>query len=58
MPAPLPIDKPPYNFRKPVRISITLSYQSWQHLVTRSDNEGRSISNLSAYLIERALSLL
>ena len=54
----LPIDKTPYNFRKPVRISITLSYQSWQHLVTRSDNEGRSISNLSAYLIERALSLL
>jgi macrodomain Ter protein organizer (MatP/YcbG family) len=58
MPAPLPIDKPPFHFRKPVRISITLSYQSWHHLVARSDNEGRSISNLSAYLIERALSLL
>jgi macrodomain Ter protein organizer (MatP/YcbG family) len=58
MPSPLPIDNTPYNFRKPVRISITLPYQSWQHLVARSDNEGRSISNLSAYLIERALSLL
>jgi macrodomain Ter protein organizer (MatP/YcbG family) len=58
MPAPLPIDNTPYSFRKPVRISITLPYQSWHHLVTRSDNEGRSISNLSAYLIERALSLL
>jgi hypothetical protein len=54
----LPIDNTPYSFRKPVRISITLSYHSWHHLVTRSDNEGRSISNLSAYLIERALSLL
>jgi macrodomain Ter protein organizer (MatP/YcbG family) len=58
VPAPLPIGSTSYNFRKPVRISITLSYQSWHHLVTRSDNEGRSISNLSAYLIERALSLL
>jgi hypothetical protein len=43
-------------FRKPMRISITLSYSTCQHLMRISGEQGRSISNLAAYLIEGALS--
>jgi hypothetical protein len=43
-------------FRKPMRISITLSYSTCQHLMRISGEQGRSISNLAAFLIEGALS--
>ena len=42
-------------FRKPKRITITVSDQIYRTLEERSTREGRSISNLAAYLLERAV---
>ena len=39
-----------------MRISITIPYGTYEHLVHRSDEEGRSLSNLSAFLLESAIS--
>jgi macrodomain Ter protein organizer (MatP/YcbG family) len=39
----------------PRRISITLSFHVSEALLNRSFEEGRSLSNLCAYLIEEAL---
>jgi hypothetical protein len=41
-------------FRSPTRISITLPDCIYQHLLSRSDEEGRSLSNLAAFLLEMA----
>ena len=41
--------------RQPRRISITLSYHVHEALLSRSDEEGRSVSNLCAFLLEDAL---
>jgi hypothetical protein len=41
--------------RQPRRISITLSYNVHEALIKRSDEEGRSVSNLCAFLLEDAL---
>lgn len=41
--------------RQPRRISITLSYQVHEALLCRSEEEGRSLSNLCAFLLEEAL---
>lgn len=41
--------------RKPRRISITLSFYVYEELLKRSDLEGRSVSNLCAFLLEEAL---
>lgn len=41
--------------RQPRRISITLSYHVHQALLDRSEEEGRSVSNLCAFLLEDAL---
>jgi hypothetical protein len=38
------------------RITIVLHPQLFTRLQTRSDYEGRSLSNLCAYLLERAMS--
>lgn len=40
---------------KPRRISITLPHVTAELLEQRSLREGRSLSNLAAYLLERAL---
>jgi hypothetical protein len=40
------------RFRTPKRITITLPYGTYQRLIDRSDLEGRSLSNLAAYLLE------
>lgn len=40
------------NFRSPKRISITVSHATYERLLKRSDREGRSLSNLAAYLLE------
>jgi hypothetical protein len=40
--------------RKPVRISITISHALHQSLMECSDDQGRSLSNLAAYLLETA----
>jgi hypothetical protein len=41
--------------RQPRRITITLSFHVHEALLTRSEEEGRSVSNLCAYLLEDAL---
>jgi hypothetical protein len=41
--------------RQPRRISITLSYHVHEALLSRSEDEGRSVSNLCAFLLEDAL---
>ena len=40
------------QFRSPRRISITVSYATYERLLERCDAEGRSLSNLAAYLLE------
>ncbi|MFN5193535.1 MAG: ribbon-helix-helix domain-containing protein [Cyanobacteriota bacterium] len=42
-------------FRAPRRITITIPYSTYQSLVERSGEEGRSLSNLAAYLLENHL---
>jgi len=39
----------------PRRISVTLSHAAFQALGERSIKEGRSVSNLAAFLIENGL---
>jgi len=41
--------------RQPKRITITLSYHVHEALLSRSEEEGRSVSNLCAYLLEDSL---
>ena len=43
------------QFRSSKRVSITLPYATYKALEDKSSEEGRSISNLAAYLIERSL---
>lgn len=45
----------PAVFRAPRRISITLPEHPYRQLVERSNREGRSISNLAAFLLEQAI---
>lgn len=42
-------------FLRPVRVTITVPYNAYQALVERSNVQGRSLSNLAAYLLESAL---
>lgn len=42
-------------FRKPRRITITVPQATAELLVQRSFREGRSLSNLAAVLLERAI---
>jgi hypothetical protein len=46
-------DHPTPAIRSPRRITITVPYQLYQKLVERSDCEGRSLSNLAAFMLER-----
>lgn len=41
--------------RKPRRMTISVPEKIFMQLVERSDSEGRSMSNLSAFLLEQAL---
>ena len=41
--------------RCPRRVSVTLSATVHQQLIYRADDEGRSLSNLIAFLLETAL---
>jgi hypothetical protein len=43
-------------FRRPVRVSITVPHHIHAALLSRSDQEGRSLSNLAAFLLEASLS--
>lgn len=42
-------------FRKPVRLCLTICYSAFTELERLSLEQGRSRSNLAAYLIENAL---
>jgi hypothetical protein len=42
--------------RAPVRVTITINHNTHERLITRSTDEGRSVSNLCAYLLESSLS--
>lgn len=42
-------------FRSPRRVTITIPYMTYQDLQERADGEGRSLSNLAAYLLESSL---
>ena len=41
--------------RTPRRVTITLNYAAYQGLERRSGEEGRSMSNLAAFILENAL---
>lgn len=41
--------------RHPQRITITISWATREQLLERSDEQGRSLSNLAAFLLERSL---
>jgi hypothetical protein len=45
-------DPPNPAIRSPRRITITVPYQLYERLVERSNREGRSLSNLAAFLLE------
>lgn len=42
-------------FRSPRRVTITLPYATFVDLQKRADREGRSLSNLAAFLLESSL---
>ena len=42
-------------FRSPRRITVTVPYGAYQLLMERSTQEGRSLSNLAAFLLESGL---
>ena len=44
------------RFKTPRRITITIACTVYEQLIERSNTQGRSISNLAAYLLEQALS--
>jgi hypothetical protein len=41
--------------RRPQRVTVTIHWRLREHLQSRADEEGRSLSNLMAYLLEQAL---
>lgn len=43
------------SFKHPQRISITVAWHVLQALQRRADDEGRSVSNLAAFELERSL---
>ena len=43
------------SFRAPKRLTITIPYALMEALIQRSSAEGRSLSNLAAYLLELSL---
>jgi hypothetical protein len=45
----------PHPFKSPQRITITIPNHAYEHLMKRSNEEGRSLSNLAAYLLETAI---
>ena len=47
----------PMLLRKPQRVSITVPWRLYETLLSISDQQGRSISNLACYLLERQAEL-
>lgn len=48
----------PGPFLRPVRVTITIPYNAYKSLIERSNQQGRSLSNLAAYLLETSLQAL
>ena len=44
-----------HELKRPKRITITVNHSLYTKLVERSSSEGRSISNLASYLLQRDL---
>ena len=44
--------------RSPKRVTITLAYSTFEMLVQRSNEEGRSLSNLAAFILEQGINRL
>jgi hypothetical protein len=42
-------------FRSPRRVTITLAWSTYEALQVRADAEGRSLSNLAAFLLESGI---
>lgn len=40
------------GFRSPRRISITIPLRTYERLLQRSDEDGRSMSNLASFILE------
>ena len=55
---PVSSNKPRFELmqRSPLRLSVTVPHRLYQMLQERSDLEGRSMSNLAAYMLEQGLS--
>ncbi len=58
--APSPAERPAVAAvgvlqRRPQRVTLTINWRVRQRLQERADVEGRSLSNLMAYLLEQAL---
>lgn len=49
-----------YNFatRKPKRLTITVSYMTFERVQQLAMEQGRSASNLACYLIDKGLELI
>lgn len=50
----------PYQLatRRPRRVSVTMPDSTYRSLLRLSDDQGRSLSNLSSYLLEQAVDRL
>jgi len=48
----------PPPFRKPKRITITIPYHTYSLLLECSNAQGRSLSNLAAFLLETSVESL
>ena len=44
-----------YTSRSPKRITITIPYSTFDAIVRRSNDEGRSLSNLAAFILEQGI---
>lgn len=53
---PVPtVSKQPLISRKPIRITATITWSTYQTLIQKSDLEGRSLSNLTSFILETYL---
>lgn len=48
----------PGPFLRPVRVTITIPHHAYEALVDRSNKQGRSLSNLAAFLLESSLEMV
>ena len=44
-----------YANRSPKRITITIPHSTFEAIIRRSNEEGRSLSNLAAFILEQGI---